>query len=282
MKISKVFIISVLTIAMPISQARAVIPDATSIISDVVESSGTELHFSGVDSQHIILIQGVGGLNLPQAQDLVKPRAIAPSVVIDQTPGVEELEAQDQTEDQLTGLALPGYHFWTTKKLVITTSVLLTASLLVGLLLLLASGGSSGSGSSSGESGGGSGGTSGGSPLDSPLNLSSLPDGPTNPGAGSDNTTDSSLNNPPPGDGSPNGGDNDGDSTDADPDNPGDINSILGGGEGAGDNSSNGGLDQIINNSGLPGSGIPHHPEPSTFLLLGLGLLVPFLRRRSL
>ena len=30
------------------------------------------------------------------------------------------------------------------------------------------------------------------------------------------------------------------------------------------------------------GHGIPHNPEPSTFILLGLGLLVPFFRRRGL
>ena len=30
----------------------------------------------------------------------------------------------------------------------------------------------------------------------------------------------------------------------------------------------------------IPGGNIPHHPEPSTFLLMGLGLLIPFLRKR--
>lgn len=31
----------------------------------------------------------------------------------------------------------------------------------------------------------------------------------------------------------------------------------------------------------IPGPSVPHHPEPSTFLLLGLGLLIPLLRKRE-
>ncbi len=282
MKISKVFIISVLTIAMPISQARAVIPDVNSVISDVIESSGNDFHISGADSQHVNLIQGVQGVTLPQAQVLLKPNGVSPSVVIDQTPGVEELETQEQNdnEDLVGGLALPGHHFWTTKKLVITTTLLLTTGFLVGLLLLLASGGSSsGSGSSSG------GGTSGGgsspnSSLPPPsgtngvlvsdgtgLGGGSTPGGGTSGGSGSDS-------NLPPGndDGSGNGDllEEGGSGTGG-----GSLPIILGGG----------GTDSSVGNGALGGplgGTIPHHPEPSTFLLMGLGLLVPFLRKRSL
>jgi len=275
MKISKVLIISVLTIAMPISQARAVVPNLNSMISDVVESSGNDLHISGADSHHTGLVQGV---TLPQG--LMKPNLVTSSAIIEQTPGVEELETQDQDQDQdqLDGLALPGHHFWTSKKFIITTTILLTTGLLVGLLLAL-SGGSSGSGSSTGESGGGSGAGSG-STGDNSLNLSNPPSGDTTPGGDlNNNLNENSLNNPPGGDGNP-GGDND-NLTDTDPEDTSDINSIVGGG-GGGNNSSNGDIDQIINNSDLPESGLPHHPEPSTLLLMGLGLLVPFLRKRSL
>jgi len=283
MKISKVFIISVLTIAMPISQARAVIPDVNSVISDVIESSGNDFHISGADSQHVNLIQGVQGVTLPQAQDLLKPNGVTPSVVIDQTPGVEELETQEQkdNEDLVGGLALPGHHFWTTKKLVITTTLLLTTGLLVGLLLLLASGGgSSGSGSSS------DGGTSGGG--SSPSN--SLPPSGTDAGVLASDGTGLGGGSTPGGGTAGGGSGSDSNLPPGNDDGSGNGDLLEEGGSGAGGGSlpiilGGGGTDSNVGNGALGGplgGTIPHHPEPSTFLLMGLGLLVPFLRKRSL
>ncbi|MBI1977246.1 MAG: PEP-CTERM sorting domain-containing protein [Candidatus Omnitrophica bacterium] len=49
------------------------------------------------------------------------------------------------------------------------------------------------------------------------------------------------------------------------------------GGGGGGDNGGTGGG----GGSDDDGGSIPHHPEPSTLLLMGLGLLIPFLRKKS-
>ena len=100
--------------------------------------------------------------------------------------------------------------------------------------------GGSGSGSGSG-SGDGSGGG---------------PGGPGEPGG-------------PPGDGGPGDG------------GPGDGNPFIppvGGGGPIGPGTGNPG-DPFVSGDPIPG-GIPHHPEPSTFLLMGLGLIVPLLRKR--
>ena len=53
--------------------------------------------------------------------------------------------------------------------------------------------------------------------------------------------------------------------------------SFLGGGGGSSSSGSFAGGGRGGENGDIP----PHHPEPSTFLLLGLGLLVPFFRKRS-
>ena len=141
--------------------------------------------------------------------------------------------------------------FWTKKKILITTGILLTVGLLFGLLAGL-TGGSSGSGSGSGSGGGGGAGGNGGS----------------NGSSGSD------------GDG---GGSGAGDGV------------TVGGGTGTGilvpllvdgSNSGGGTSDTSGFNSGNGGTsgptGIPHSPEPATIFLLGLGLFLPFWRRRGL
>ncbi len=256
MKKLKVFIVATLIIAMPMSQARAVVPDMNSVISDVVESTGiTDLHISGAGSQHVNLAQV-----LAPSQDSPKlPAAALPSsIVIQETPTTEELDTQDQNdnEDLVGGLALPGHHFWTTRKLVITSTLLLTTGLLVGLLLMLSSGGSS-SGSGAGNAGGGGGGGGGNNPP---------PNDPNN-GPPQNANKDPKVVDPP-----------------VDPDvvpyvpppiippvvDPDlDIIDPI--------------IDPILPDNQLPpGNNIPHHPEPSTFLLMGLGLLVPMLRKRGL
>jgi len=258
MKKLKVFIVAILITVMPMSQARAVVPDLNSVISDVVESTNVnDIHISGADSQHINLAQMI-----TPSQDLTKPSvvvpALAPADVIQETSTVEELETQDQDDNQdlVGGLALPGHHFWTTRKLVITTTLLLSAGLLIGLLLGL-TGGSHGSSTSFLSDGSGPGGGSTGS--GDPGTLDNLGGGP--PG-----NDPNDPNNPDP--------------TNGDPSDP--SNSLPPGGGGP---LPGGGSDGPIDNLGsptLPGSGIPHHPEPSTFLLMGLGLLVPLLRKRGL
>lgn len=48
---------------------------------------------------------------------------------------------------------------------------------------------------------------------------------------------------------------------------------FTGGGEG--------GEGGVVSSDSLPGGSIPLNPEPSTFALLGLGLLIPFLRKKE-
>ncbi len=299
MKMSRVLIISILTIVMPLSQARAVVPD--SIVSDVIEATtANDVHISGTDAQHINVAPGV----IHPSQDLPKITHITPADIIKETPtpSVEELETQGQ-EEQDEDRELAGAGFWTGKKIFITAStVLLTTGLVLGLVLLLAgSGGGSGSGSGSGEGGGGGNG-GGGNTGDS-----SLPDGgsnPSNPSLGGDNpgigNQDPSANGDNPGTGDNNPGADQNPS--AGGDNPPPGSNPPNGNEGpSGDNPTGNNPDGSgfppIGGGGIPGgdpgdlpidpilpSGptIPHHPEPSTVLLLGLGLLVPFLRKRSL
>ena len=216
-----------LVITLPITQAYAVIRESHSTLSDAVESHGTNLD-----------------VNI-SAPDVSVPSTVQiPSVDLNPVEMIiggtdDEGIVMEQDDEDLLGvpvIAVDDTHFWTRGKIIIGTSLLLTTGLLVGLLLLLSSGGS-GSGSGAGSGAGGGSGSSGGS------------------GGGDPGLTD--LLGGLPGGSLPGG---------------------LPGLDGTG--SLPGGLPGLLGGDTLPGGKIPHNPEPSTFLLMGLGLLVPYLRKR--
>ena len=197
----KTVLICILTITLPMTQAYAVIPDPHSVLSDAVEQTeeSQEINISAPEGDQPQIPTG----DLLQVQTIISGSSVhQPSIEVQEDMD-DLLEAPiDVTDDE---------KFWTNKKIVITSSVLLTAGILIGLLLLLAGGGGSGSGAGSG--GGAGGGFAG---------LGGIPDG------------DSPIIPP---------------------------------------------ADLLIDPLNPPF--VPHHnPEPSTFLLMGLGLLVPILRKR--
>lgn len=203
MKILKTVLVLILTITLPISQAHAVIPDPHGVLSDTVESN--EEH----QEVNISALEGDAEPAQIPTGDLFQVETIISGNTAEE-PSIEMPGEQDLLEVPV--LAEDDQKFWTTKKIVISTSLLLTTGLLIGLLLLLAGSGSGGSGGS-GVGVGAGGGIGGILPV-----IPTGPGGPTGP---------ANLTNP-----------------------------------------------------FVPTGGIPHNPEPSTFLLMGLGLLVPFLRKR--
>lgn len=215
----KSVLVITLTITLPITQAYAVIPESHSTLSDVVESHGANPDVN---------ISAHGPAQIPSA-DLSQVEMIIGGT------DEEAIEMQNDDEDLLDVpvIAVDDSRFWTQRKIVVTTSILLSTGLLVGLLLLL-----SGGGSGAGAGAGGGAGSAGGS-------------GGDNPGSGG--SPDSGLADPFGG---------------------------LPGGSLPGGGTLPGGLPGLDGTGTLPAGKIPHNPEPSTFLLMGLGLLVPFLRKR--
>ena len=247
-KILKVFIIGVVSVALPMAQAYAVLPHADSVFENEVAGNFTEeIQISG-----LVLNSATpqGEISDIPYGELINAETVIPLEDLTQGIALEEIEAT--SEEEL--LTIPGeeHHFWTTRKMVVTTSILLTTGLLVGLLLFLAAGAGGGSGGSSSAGGGGGtilgplGGPPGPNGTDGPNDL--VPEGPGGP---EDFVVPTGIIPPVVG-GDPG----------VDPEailefNPGSPN-------------------------GIPGTTtIPHHPEPSTFLLMALGLLIPFFRKKT-
>ncbi len=242
MNFLKTVLVFILAVTLPISQAYAVVPDVHSVISDVSESNG---NFQDIN------------LAIPGGAEMFQSLTNQPSLadissIISSDPLPENIIETEDVSDQEGSLDIPlvngeGQHFWTRGKIITASAILFSTGLLLSLIFVL-SGAGSGSGSGSGSGGGGN---------------SNPPPDPNNPNL---NDLNGDGTNPPP------GGDNS-------------FPPIGGGGTGPGGEET---IQQLLDNGGglLPGGGngipggVPHHPEPSTFLLMGLGLLVPFLRKR--
>ncbi len=251
MNFLKTILVFILAVTLPISQAYAVVPDVHSVISDVSESNG--------NFQDINL--AIPGAEMFQSLTNQQPSLADISSIISSDPLPENIIETEDVSDQEGLLDIPlvngeGQHFWTRGKIIAASAILFSTGLLLSLIFVL-SGAGSGSGSSSGS---GSGGGSGGNPNPPDPNNPNLND-PNNGGLTDESSND--LNDATNNNGFP----------------------LIGGGTGPGGEET---IQQLLDNGGglLPGGGngipggVPHHPEPSTFLLMGLGLLVPFLRKR--
>lgn len=136
MKFFRTVLILVLTITLPISQARAVVPDPHSALSDAVESSE--------ENQEINISAPEGDAEPAQIPmgDLFQVETIISGNTAEES-SIEMHDEQDLLEVPV--LAEDDQQFWTTKKIVVSSTILITTGLLIGLLLLM-SGGGDGSG----------------------------------------------------------------------------------------------------------------------------------------
>lgn len=235
MKDFRIYVVALLMCTLPVSGTWAAFPELPPVASDgqawvqeaiadmaEVRTPVLDLHFFD---------GGAHGLGARLAELLFAPPSPAEEEL--ETLIGEEIESLRQEELLVEGAPQP---FWTRRKFLMATSLLLVTGLVVGLVAMF-SGSGSGSGDSSGSgAGGGSNfGDSGIPPSGEPAN----PQGPQ------DEAEDPNL---VPGGGGPIGG-------------PGDAGS--GGGP------------------FVPPVNAPANPEPSTFLLAALGLLIPLLRKRG-
>ena len=244
MNVSKIALVLTLSVIIPVTQAYAVVPDMHSVISDITESTGSmpDINISGPDAQ---MLQSVlPQMDFTMASSIISNDQTSPESLIEMQTIIEDDELFEEPV-----ITIGNERFWTKGKIIAGATILLSTGLLLSLVFLLSgSGGGSGSGSGSGAGGGS--GSGGGGPDPSSLIDDELGDGNTPPPGGEENSF-------PP---------------------------IGGGGDVPGGDT----IEQLIDNGGglLPGGGngipggVPHNPEPSTFLLMGLGLLVPGLRKR--
>ena len=174
------------------------------------------------------------------------PTSLVNADLIDGLFSYESMTPEELENALQDDLLLPeGNHFWTRTKLAIGLTLLLAVGLLAGIIALFSGSGSgSGSGSDSGT---------GESGEDSDQNRNQLPP-PIFGWGGGDGGPLALL----------------------------DASEGSGAGGGAVGGSGFGGtIEEIAGGSEIPPL-IPHHPEPSTMLLLSLGLLLPILRKRIL
>ena len=280
----RILVAGLVLVTMPITQAYPAIPSTDAFIQDIAESADShEIHIPGNQQGNV-----EEGAEVP-TEDLLPSRALIPNEILQEETQatVEEIEDDsDEDKDKAGAFLLLDHdqHFWTSKKIWITTSIVLSTGLLLGLLLLLAAGGG-GSGSSSGAGvGGGDGGALdfglGGIPGGGDLNELFSPLSGNNPSQNPENLTDTGEGDPNNG-GDPSGGNGNGDENNP----PSDQNiPPAGGGGGPTDDGVTDFVSPPIDTNlpHIPGTGIPHNPEPSTFLLLGLGLLLPFFRKKGI
>ncbi|GEM_PF-3956810 len=243
----KSVLIVTLSVMLSISQAYAVVvPDAHALLSDITESNNNIPDISILAPSSIT------------AQNILQPDFTVASTIISGTQITDEnvIEMQDVTGDEellYSPLITNDHHFWTRGKIILGSTILLSTGLLLSLVFLL-SGSGSGSGSDSNSNTGGSGGGS-------------------DPGNGGDPGQSGLNNGGDPGAGGPKGG------TDNE-----NLFALGGGGPNPDNSNLNDLINELGNDNGLQTGnlplGIPHHPEPSTILLMGLGLLVPFFKKR--
>ncbi len=246
MKFIQILTISVSLMTLPVSPCLSAISDPTAAYDDALSLQG--------DS---IITEELGDLQFKpiEINDDGTPPELSAAIInfllsggnlgkeFGLTDDFELIGSEDILEIQMDK------GFWTKEKILVGSGLLLTLSLLLGIFAFAGSGGGSSSGSNSGSgSGGGDGSGSGGG------------NGGPDPGFAS---------------GSGSGGSGGGSEEPSSSDSGRDTGRAAGGailGAGA-----------IAGGSGFLGgaANIPHHPEPTTFLLLGLGLLFPFLRRRG-
>ncbi|MDD5218325.1 MAG: PEP-CTERM sorting domain-containing protein [Candidatus Omnitrophica bacterium] len=266
---TKIFVVTLLIATMPFSQAYSAVAEfdfAPSVNqTPIITSQGLDVPASWSDLPIKIgydtnLVKGAADLVNKMTAILDDDRPVAIPA-----PEIEILNeaALPVTSEVRNETARHG--FWSKGKVIVAGSLLVAIGLLVGLLMLFASGGS-GAGSGSGSTGWlNSGGipNSGGSP-NGILNSGGTPNTGGNPNGGNDGNQGNGN-----GSGSGSGGGGGGG---------------TGGGSGGGAGGAGGG---DTGTGGLPGGGslptgsIPHNPEPSTLLLIGFGLLLPLIRKKK-
>lgn len=147
MNFSKIFLVLILIVTLPISQAHALVPDPHSVLSDRLESHEEQVEANTpappVETEEVQIPSG----EMLHAQTIISTDATT-----------EAIEMQDENLFEPPISADDDHQFWTKKKIIVSTSILLTATLLVGLLLLLAGGGSGGGSESVAGGGAGAGG----------------------------------------------------------------------------------------------------------------------------
>ncbi|MBI4115666.1 MAG: PEP-CTERM sorting domain-containing protein [Candidatus Omnitrophica bacterium] len=221
---NRIFIIAVLVLTLPISQAYSAVAEWGIVLG---ENPWADAGLPTIASQGDLPPFDIGISDPLPGMDLIESGA---GELLDE---LEELALYIEGEDAIQNISVAGTAFWSKRKVVITSAVLLLTALLLAILGLAVGGSGSGSGSTSGPGGG---------PSPNPNN----PGPPDNPDPDDFYPPPLIYDPPPPG-------------PDPDP--------FI-----------------IEPGAGKPGgnSGVPHSPEPSTVLLMGFGLLIPFLRRRGL
>jgi len=262
MKGWKILVIGTVVATLPVSQAFAVVAGMEIVFDEGSPSwSIEERNWGGLELTTLVAQEELPKIDPGMASLFFQDETIASDL--------NEIEALVLTgEEEEEELILAGAGFWTKGKVLITTGILLFGGLLLAILGLAAGG--SGGGTSIGiSSGPGSGDNSSGD--------GNASGGPSSVFSSSGDISENSGN-------TSNAGDSDGSTgfvgggAGTTPGFPGtssdgfSSSSSLGGGSGG---IGGGG-------SGTNGSSIPHSPEPATVLLMGFGLLVPFLRRRGL
>ncbi|MCM8775337.1 MAG: PEP-CTERM sorting domain-containing protein [Candidatus Omnitrophica bacterium] len=280
MKTLKIGLAVLLVLTMSVTPGYSIVADMTMMQTGSQTGSGIPIPIhvlSSIDWQGLTQeINTPTAIGARLAQYLVEPTAGWLAV---QTP-TEPLELlQDGLEvvspSEIT-LAPSGGKFWTRRKIAIA-SLMAALGLILALIATLS--GSGGGSAAAGPGGGFGSGTLPSSPGNEIGNLN----GPVTNDVGGEN----------PGNGTGTGG---GDNTGSvpPPGNDSDPNSEFGGDEGSGGDGffsppssapfggggdGSGGFGSDPGPLSLPPAGLPHSPEPSTLLLMGVGLLLPFLKK---
>jgi hypothetical protein len=242
-KITRLFIIVVLCLTMPIRQLFAAMPEIRPISLNHVEMAVSQSMQTQLDLTKIHFVEYDPVIVDSKVLDAILGGDDEEAII----PGLPNGLTFDNAEEKLQDdLLIPGQERNGRKKLVIGLTLLLAASLITALFAFLAGSGS-GAGSASAAGGGGFG-PSG----NNPSGDSGAGDGDGGSGGPGGNDPKNDIFGPgiPPTD--PTGG------------NPG-----------------NNPTQQLqLLNSFAPFSSVPNNPEPATMLLTLLGLGLPFLRKR--